>query len=77
MEKFRVTIGSVPDRENLVADIFYEGVQWAEISQETEKLLIQFYSHPREEYWEFPLDEALKVLEEAKKKFLNMGGYRT
>ena len=74
MEKFRITVASLPDRENLVAEILYEGVQWAEISQETEKLVVQFYSHPRQKYWEFSLDEALEALEKAKKRMLDLGG---
>ena len=72
-EKFRITIASLPDRENLVAEILYKGVQWVEISQETEELTIQFYSHPRQRYWEFLLDEALEVLEKAKKRLLGLG----
>jgi hypothetical protein len=47
MEKFRVTVASLPDREQLVAEILYERVQWAEVSQETNGLRIQFYSHPK------------------------------
>ncbi|MCI0382221.1 MAG: hypothetical protein L0207_04120 [Chlamydiae bacterium] len=72
MEKFRITIASLPDREHLVAEIIYEGVQWAEISQETDELVIQFYSHPRQKYWEFSFDEALEALEIAKKKLLDL-----
>ncbi|NGX58958.1 MAG: hypothetical protein KR126chlam3_00100 [Chlamydiae bacterium] len=71
MEKFRITIASLPDREHLVAEILYNGIQWAEISQETDELMIQFYSHPDKEYWEFPCEEALGVLERAKIKLLN------
>ncbi|MDE3046645.1 MAG: hypothetical protein KGJ02_08420 [Verrucomicrobiota bacterium] len=76
MEKFRITIASLPDRENLVAEILYNGVQWAELSQEGKELIIQFYSHPRQDYWKFPLDEAFAALEEAKKRFIGMGGGR-
>lgn len=73
MEKFRITIASLPDREHLVAEILYEGVQWAEISQEKEdKLTIQFYPHPREKHWEFPYDEVLQILEQAKNKLLEL-----
>jgi hypothetical protein len=72
MEKFRITVASLPDREHLVAEILYEGVQWAEISQERGELVIQFYSNPRKKYWEFPMDEALKVLNQAKNKLLNL-----
>lgn len=71
MEKFRITIASLPDRERLVAEILYEGVQWAEISQETgDEVVIQFYPHPRKKYWEFSYNEAMEVLEKAKTKLL-------
>ncbi|MEX0961945.1 MAG: hypothetical protein WDZ28_03715 [Simkaniaceae bacterium] len=70
MEKFRITVASLPDRERLVSEIIYDGVQWAEISQETGNLIVQFYAHPRQRHWEFNLDEAIAVLEKAKKKLL-------
>ncbi|CCB88038.1 putative uncharacterized protein [Simkania negevensis Z] len=73
MNKFRITIASLPDRENLVAEVFYEGVQWIEISHEVKEMVIQFYSHPSNRYWEFPLDEALNVLEKAKEKMIALG----
>jgi hypothetical protein len=40
---------------------------WVEISQEADELIIQFHPHPRQEYWEFPLEDALEALEQAKK----------
>ena len=70
MEKFRITVASLPARERLVSEIIYDGVQWAEISQETGDLIVQFYAHPRQRYWEFSLNEAIAVLEKAKKKLL-------
>jgi hypothetical protein len=73
MERFRITIASLPDRERLVAEILYEGVQWVEISQEVdEELIIQFYSHPRKKCWEFTYNEALQILEQAKNKLLEL-----
>jgi hypothetical protein len=71
MEKFRITIASLPDRENLVAEILYDGVQWAEISQESDDLIVQFYSHPSKKYWEFSMNDALSALEIAKARLLN------
>ena len=72
--KFRITIVSLPDREELVAEIFYDHDQWVEISQEPGVLapIIQFYSPRHAEYWEFSLEEALSVLEKAKKRFLEI-----
>lgn len=72
MDKFRITIASLPDRERLVAEVFYEGVQWVEISQESDEVVVQFYSHPRKKHWEFTYDEAVQVLEKAKNKLLEI-----
>lgn len=77
MERFRINIASLPDRENLVAEIVYDEVQWAEISQESEEMMIQFYPHPRQEFWEFPINEALLILQKPKKALLDMGSVRT
>lgn len=70
LNNFRVVIASLPNRENCVCEIYYNHVQWVEISQETEETIIQFYSHPDQDYWEFPLDVALQVLEKAKRRYL-------
>ena len=75
MKKFHITIASHPQREHLVSEIFYEGIQWAEISQEDgqEQPVIEFYPPSDKDYWEFPLDEALEALVLAKAKFLKLG----
>ena len=39
MDKFRIIIASLPDRERPVAEIAYENVQWVEISQETDEII--------------------------------------
>jgi hypothetical protein len=70
---FDITIASLPDKEDLVAEIYYMNYQWVEISQETGELIIQFYAPPPEkECWEFCLNDALEVLEKAKQKLLNL-----
>lgn len=73
MNKYRINIISLPDREYLVAEIFCDGYQWVEINQENGDLEIQFYPHPTEKCWEFNLEEALNVLTEAKQKLLGVG----
>ena len=70
IDNFRIVIASVPDRENCVCEIFYNHTEWAEISQEGNEILIQFYPHPSQDYWEFPMDVALDILQKAKKRFL-------
>jgi hypothetical protein len=69
--KFEIEIASIPSREKLVAEIFYNKIQWVEISQETSELLIKFYGPLNEDCWEFPLEEAIQALEQAKMKLLN------
>ena len=70
INSFRIIVASLPDRENCVCEIYYKQDEWAEISQEKDEVMIQFYSHPTEKYWEFPIDVALQILHEAKKEFL-------
>ena len=73
LENFKIEVVDLPTREDLVAEIFYKKIQWAQISFEQEKLMIQFYSHPFEEYWEIPCDDALQALQLAKNNLLKIG----
>jgi hypothetical protein len=68
--QFEILIASLPHRERLVAEIYYDNMYWAQISQEEEVLIVQFYSHPTKKYWEFPFEEAVKILEQAKNELL-------
>ena len=76
-KNFAIKIASVPYREELVAEIYYNHEQWVEISQKQEQLIIRFYTPLNNNYWEFPLNEALEALEQAKKKILALGGKKT
>ena len=67
MSKFNIELSSVPDRENLVAEIWYENKMVAEINKETEKFVIEFCL---DEKISFMLDEFLEVLENAKRRIL-------
>jgi hypothetical protein len=60
-------ISSVPDRENLVAEIWHNENLVAEINQETEKLKIEFYLT---EKIVFELDDFFETLETAKRKIM-------
>ena len=70
---FEIDILDIPTRENLIAEIYYCNRMWVEISQETEDLLIQFYTYPNQEYWEFPFDLMMQILEKAKEGLLKIG----
>ena len=69
INNFRIVIASLPDRENCVCEIYYNHIEWAEISLENTEVMIQFYTHPTQDFWEFPLDVALEILSVAKKRF--------
>ena len=73
MGKFEIIIASLPNKENLVADIYYNNLNWAQISQETEAIMIRFYPPEYTPFWEFNLDEALEILEMAKKRMIDLG----
>ena len=64
----RMDIASPPDRERLVAEIFYEDGQWAEINQESEALTVALYPRPDGKPWSFPLLDAVAALQIAAKR---------
>ncbi len=70
MSKFEIAILNYFDREDPVAEICYDRVQWAEISFKDNGFFMQFYPHPTKEYWEFPYNEAIENLKKAKEKLL-------
>ena len=68
--KMSVDIASPPDREKLVAEIFYDHEQWAEIHQETGSLMLELYPRRDGKPWEFSFDEALKTLRHAERRLI-------
>lgn len=70
MNKFEIEIVNYFDMEELVAEVYCSSFQWAKIFHKNKELTIQFYPHPNKGSWEFPFQEALKALEQAKNKLL-------
>jgi len=69
-DKYRLCLSSPPDREKLVAEIFFGDVQWAEVSQERDVLEIEFYPRPDGEPWRIGFSSAINALEEAKRRLI-------
>ena len=67
MSKFNLDLSRVPDRDHIVAEIWYEKKMVAEVNKETEKLVIEFCLDEKKS---FMLDEFLEVLENAKRRIL-------
>lgn len=63
---YDICVSSPPDREKLVAEIFFGSFQWAEVNQESNELQIEFYPRPDSEPWRITFRDALAALEEAR-----------
>ncbi len=66
MSKFKIEITSVPDRDNLVAEIWFEENLIAEVNQEEGMMKIIFYTPPG---LILPFDDVLNTLAQTKGKF--------
>jgi len=67
---FRISISSPPDRERLVAEVFADNAQWAELNQESANLTLELYPRQDGQPWVFDFEQALRVLQEAKERLL-------
>ncbi len=62
----KIQIASLPDRENVVAELWVGNVQVAEVSKEDGPLRVELYSPPGANHLDLPLDEFLDALQRAK-----------
>ncbi len=69
-----VLITSPPDRERLVAEIWVDDCQLAEISQEGEPQMIELYSSPQGDPWQISFDEFLATMKHASARLEQKGG---
>jgi len=67
-EQMTITIASVPDREGLVAELWYDNEQWEEIFQESDRLRLALYPNPNQTFWDFDTEDAAKAIREAGKR---------
>ncbi len=70
-KKYKICISSPPDRDKLVAEIFFNEVQWAEINQEQGFFETEFYPHPSEQHWKIDFSAAMTALHEARIRLEN------
>jgi hypothetical protein len=67
---YKISSYCPPDREKLVADISFDGIQWAEINQERDSLEVEFYPRPDGLPWRIDFQLALRALDDAKRKLV-------
>lgn len=65
-----ILITSPPNRENVVAELWKDKVQIAEVSSEGDNLQIEFYTAAVPNQLSLPFDELLEALEEARKNLV-------
>jgi len=65
--QMEIKIASLPDRENLVAEVWDDKVQWCEISQEESDPILEIYPHPT---GKFPFAEAFACPQHAARKLV-------
>lgn len=67
MTTISITIASVPDREDLVAELWLGDEQLAEVSKDARgELSVELYSAPAGTPWKIHLDDLVAALGDAK-----------
>ena len=65
-----IVIASLPDREKVVAELWIEDKQIAEISNENDELIVEIYSTTGQDSVMIPFKDLVQALEEAKKSLV-------
>ncbi len=68
--KIKIQLASPPDRERLVAELFVGNRQFAEVSWEDDKPMLEVYPKSttnHQEFWMLELDEVIEALNIARK----------
>lgn len=66
---FIVEIASVPDRDDVVAEIWWDGDMVAEMRRVTDgRLMLDIYTNESREPWSFELQSWLSALTEAQRR---------
>lgn len=66
----RINIASPPDREKLVAEVFFGDEQVAELNQETGELQVEIYPRPSAKPWVLSYSDFVTALSQAKQRLV-------
>ncbi len=69
--KARICISSPPDREELVAEVFFDDEQFAEVNQERTEFEVEIYPRQNGQPWAVPLDFLAATLADARARLCN------
>lgn len=59
---FEIILASVPDRDDLVAEIWRGDAQFAEVRRDVERFLVEVYKNPNDLKWTFEHSELIGAL---------------
>ena len=65
---FEIILASVPDRDDLVAEIWRGDAQFAEVRLDVEQFLVEVYKNPNDLKWTFDHSELVGALNAAKSR---------
>ena len=65
-----IEIASVPDREEVVAEVWCGDKQFGELSKRKDALILEVYPHPNAQPWVMPFEAVVSALNDAKKRLL-------
>jgi hypothetical protein len=68
LENTKIILSSPPDREDLVAEIYYKGQGWALVTSEGGSLIVEIYPSLTGQPLKLGLDEAMGALLEARRR---------
>ena len=71
-ERWRTTISSPPDREEVVAEIFFGNSQFAELNREANDIRVEIYPSASSQAWSMSLEELRAAINEAEDKLSAM-----
>lgn len=69
--KMHISIASPPDREKVVAEIFFGHELWAEVNSEGDKVTLEIYPQRTGEPWTFSYDDAVAAIHEARRRLVD------
>ncbi|GLS78177.1 hypothetical protein [Oharaeibacter diazotrophicus] len=67
--KFTIVLASIPDQENVVAEIWWGDSMFAELHRgQRGEVMIEIFTASSRDTWQFEYTEMLNVIDEAKRK---------
>lgn len=74
MESVRINVASLPDRDDLVGEIWFGDIEFAELSIRDRHLRIDIFPHPDGKTWNLSWQDLIALVERAKARLEEVTG---